>query len=36
MDVGTAPRARGLSIDLEEGLTGVSLKVDNPNVPANA
>ena len=36
MDVGTAPRARGLSIDLEESLTGVSLKVDNPNVPANA
>ena len=36
MDVGTAPRARGLSIDLEESLTGVALKVDNPNVPANA
>lgn len=34
MDVGTAPRAKGLSIDLEEGLTGTSLKVDNPNVPA--
>ena len=36
MDVGTAPRARGLSVDLEESLTGVTLKVDNPNVPANA
>ena len=36
MDVGTAPRARGLSIDLEESLTGVTLKVDNPNVPARA
>ena len=34
MDVGTAPRARGLSVDLEESLTGVTLKVDNPNVPA--
>lgn len=36
MDVGTAPRARGLSVDLEESLTGVTLKVDNPNVPAAA
>ncbi|MCY4454366.1 MAG: Grx4 family monothiol glutaredoxin [Immundisolibacterales bacterium] len=36
MDVGTAPRARGLSVDLEESLTGVTLKVDNPNVPSNA
>ena len=36
MDIGTAPRARGLSIDLEESLTGVALKVDNPNVPARA
>ena len=34
MDVGTAPRAHGLSLDLEESLTGVTLKVDNPNVPA--
>ena len=34
MDVGTAPRARGLSVDLEESLTGVTLKVDNPNVPS--
>ena len=34
MDVGTAPRARGLSVDLEESLTGITLKVDNPNVPA--
>ena len=34
MDVGTAPRARGLSVDLEESLTGVTLKVDNPNAPA--
>ena len=34
MDVGTAPRARGLSVDLEESLTGVALKVDNPNAPA--
>ena len=36
MDVGTAPRARGLSVDLEESLTGVALKVENPNAPANA
>ena len=36
MDVGTAPRARGLSVDLEESLTGVTLKVDNPNVPSTA
>ena len=36
MDVGTAPRARGLSVDLEENLTGVTLKVDNPNVPSTA
>ena len=36
MDVGTAPRARGLCVDLEQSLTGVSLKIDNPNVPANA
>ena len=36
MDVGTAPRAKGLSIDLEEGLTGTTLKVDNPNAPAGA
>ena len=36
MDVGTAPRARGLSVDLEESLTGVNLKVDNPNVPSTA
>jgi len=36
MDVGTAPRARGLSVDLEESLTGVTLKVDNPNAPAAA
>ena len=36
MDVGTAPRAKGLSIDLEQSLTGTTLKVDNPNVPANA
>ena len=35
MDVGTAPRARGLSVDLEESLTGVTLKVENPNAPAN-
>ena len=34
MDVGTAPRARGLSVDLEESLTGVTLKIDNPNAPA--
>ena len=34
MDVGTAPRARGLSVDLEESLTGVALKVENPNAPA--
>jgi len=36
MDVGTAPRARGLSVDLEESLTGITLKVDNPNVPSTA
>lgn len=36
MDVGTAPRARGLSIDLEQSLTGATLKIDNPNVPVNA
>ena len=36
MDVGTAPRARGLSVDLEESLTGITLKIDNPNAPANA
>lgn len=36
MDVGTAPRAGGLSVDLEESLTGVALKVDNPNAPASA
>lgn len=36
MDVGTAPRAKGLSIDLEEGLTGTTLKIDNPNAPAGA
>ena len=36
MDVGTAPRARGLSVDLEESLTGVNLNVDNPNVPSSA
>ena len=36
MDVGTAPRASGLSVDLEESLTGVTLKVDNPNVPPTA
>ena len=36
MDVGTAPRARGLSVDLEESLTGVSLKVENPNAPMPA
>ena len=36
MDVGTAPRARGLCVDLEESLTGVTLKVDNPNAPAAA
>ena len=35
MDVGTAPRARGLSVDLEESLTGVALKVENPNAPAS-
>ena len=36
MDVGTAPRARGLSVDLEESLIGITLKVDNPNVPSTA
>ena len=36
MDVGTAPRARGLGVDLEESLTGVTLKVDNPNAPSTA
>ena len=36
MDVGTAPRAKGLAIDLEESLTGAALKVDNPNAPAGA
>ena len=33
MDVATAQRAGGLKLDVEEGLAGTQLKIDNPNVP---
>jgi monothiol glutaredoxin len=33
MDVATAQRASGLSIDLDEGIAGTQLKISNPNVP---
>ena len=33
MDVATAHRAKGLSLDVEETLGGTQLKIQNPNVP---
>ncbi|MGD9762317.1 MAG: Grx4 family monothiol glutaredoxin [Candidatus Binatia bacterium] len=33
MDLGTAPRADGITIDLVEGPTGSGFKIDNPNAP---
>lgn len=33
MDLATAPRARGLRLDLTENVGGQSLAVDNPNMP---
>ncbi|MEM7250954.1 MAG: Grx4 family monothiol glutaredoxin [Pseudomonadota bacterium] len=36
MDVGTAPRANGLRLDMEETLTGYQLKIENPNEPLEA
>ena len=34
MDLMTAPRADGVTIDMVEGLNGPSFKLDNPNAPA--
>jgi monothiol glutaredoxin len=33
MDVGTAERANGVTIDLVESATGTAFKIDNPNAP---
>ncbi|MCH9670053.1 MAG: Grx4 family monothiol glutaredoxin [Gammaproteobacteria bacterium] len=36
MDIGTGPRAQGVRIDMEESITGYSIKVENPNAPVEA
>lgn len=36
MDVATAPRARGLRLDVQDGFGGKQLTVSNPNAPASA
>ena len=33
MDIGTAPRAKGLRVDVEETFQGYAFRVDNPNAP---